>query len=124
MNHSIRNDEKAMTKLLPAGLRSTPTLPPTPAATLNPPKPLTYFKSFSRCLAYLDWAAIIQFTELKVFGPSEPSTRGPSASAALTICRGRAGTFPRSDSPILPDYLLRSLGVLSAASGSERIGSY
>ena len=119
MNHGIRNDEKAMTKLLPARLRSTPTLPLQPSM----PPAITHFQSFSRSLPYLDWAAIIQFIELKVSCPSEPSRRGPSASAALSICRGRAGTIPQRDSPMLRDYLLPSPGVLSAASGSDGIGS-
>lgn len=86
-----------MTKLLPAVFL---TAPQPLSCNLPSPSPLTHiWKSFFRCLPYLDWAAIIQSVELKVCRPSAPPSRGPPAGAALTICRGRAGTIPQRDSP-------------------------
>lgn len=86
-----------MTKLLPAGLlHSTPTLPPQPSIPLATH---THLEKFLSAPALPDWAAIIQSVELKVCRPSAPPSCGPPAGAALTICRGRAGTIPQRDSP-------------------------
>lgn len=82
-----------MTKLLLAGLHSTPTLPPQTSILATH----THLESFSRRLPYLDWAAIIQSVELKVCRPS--ALQAAASCRLLTICRGRAGTIPQRDSP-------------------------
>lgn len=81
-----------MTKLLPARrLRSTPTFPAPQPRNLPFSQPRT--QSFSPCLLYLDWAAIVQFIELRVFCPWEPSPRAALLPAPRSPLAG-AGRGP------------------------------